>query len=29
MKLLEPKMSVDGVHKWLDELIESVRRSDS
>jgi hypothetical protein len=29
MKLLEPQMSVDGVHKWLDELIESVRRSDA
>ncbi len=27
MKLLEPSMGVDGVHKWLDELIESVRRS--
>jgi hypothetical protein len=27
MKLLEPGMSVDGVHKWLDDLIESVRRS--
>ena len=26
-KLLEPCMTVDGVHKWLDELIESARRS--
>lgn len=27
LKLLEPNMHVDGVHKWLDELIESVRKS--
>jgi hypothetical protein len=27
MKFLEPGMTVDGVHKWLDELIESVHRS--
>jgi hypothetical protein len=29
LKLLEPGMTVDGVHKWLDELIESVRHSQS
>jgi len=26
-KFLEPGMTADGVHKWLDDLIESVRRS--
>jgi hypothetical protein len=26
-KLSEPQVTVDGVHKWLDELIESVRRA--
>jgi hypothetical protein len=26
-KFLDPGMTADGVHKWLDELIESVRRS--
>jgi len=25
-KLLKPGMTTDGVHKWLDELIEDVRR---
>jgi hypothetical protein len=29
MKLLEPGMGADGVHQWLDELIESARRSQS
>lgn len=29
MKLLEPRMGPDGVHNWLNELIESVRRSQS
>jgi hypothetical protein len=28
-KILEPGMTVDGVHKWLDELIESVRHSEA
>jgi hypothetical protein len=27
-RLLEPDMTVDGVHKWLDELIESTQRSE-
>jgi len=26
-KLSEPEMTIDGVHKWLDELIESVRNA--
>jgi hypothetical protein len=26
-KFLEPGMTAEGVHKWLDDLIESVRRS--
>ena len=26
-KFLEPGMTADGVHKWLDDLIESVHRS--
>jgi len=28
-KFLEPGMTADGVHKWLDELIESVRHSEA
>jgi len=27
-KLLEPRMTADGVHRWLDELIDSVRGSE-
>lgn len=27
-KLVDPQMTVDGVHKWLDQLIDSVRGSE-
>jgi hypothetical protein len=29
LKLLKPAVTVDGIHEWLDKLVESARRSEA